>query len=220
MAKYWMEEVNDLNGTGKRITYPRIEIEHETTLDELADEAQARSSLTRGDFKSAITILADLITDKMGLGHSVRVDGMGTFTPLLSVRKDFEPEEIGGTTKRNAQSIEVKSIGFRPDRSWVKTANLRLRPSRSTRKSRRSSSTLTLQERIKAAQDFVNKNPCMTVRQYMDLTGLLHTTAAKELGQIVKDTTNGIASEGRGTHRLYVKAPEDSNRDEIGSKPE
>ena len=54
------------------------------------------------------------------------------------------------------------------------------------------------------AQDFLTTHPYMTVADYMALTGLSHTTAARELQQWGKTPETSILPKGQRTHRVYV----------------
>jgi hypothetical protein len=45
----------------------------------------------------------------------------------------------------------------------------------------------------------------MRVKQYMQLTGLGHTTAANELRAFSDDLSTGITIMGRGSAKVYIK---------------
>jgi hypothetical protein len=49
----------------------------------------------------------------------------------------------------------------------------------------------------------------MKVRDYMELTGLSHTVAAKELREFENDTASGITSIGRLAGKVYVRRLEE-----------
>lgn len=59
---------------------------------------------------------------------------------------------------------------------------------------------------MKIAQDFLTTHPYMTVADYMALTGLSHTTAARELQKWGTTPETGILPKGQRTHRVYVAA--------------
>lgn len=54
------------------------------------------------------------------------------------------------------------------------------------------------------AQNFLLKHPYLTVADYMELTGLSHTTAARELQTWSRTPDTGIQAKGQRTHRVYV----------------
>ena len=62
------------------------------------------------------------------------------------------------------------------------------------------------EKRLKIAQDFLTTHPYMTVADYMALTGLSHTTAARELQKWGTTPKTGILPKGQRTHRVYVAA--------------
>jgi hypothetical protein len=51
----------------------------------------------------------------------------------------------------------------------------------------------------------------MRVANYMELTGLSRTKATLELRAFRQDASTGIATIGRGSTKVYVKAPEALN---------
>ena len=65
------------------------------------------------------------------------------------------------------------------------------------------------EERLQKALDYLEENKLLKVRQYMELTGLGHTTAAKELRTFSRDGSSGIVSVGRGSAVVYVKGQSD-----------
>lgn len=207
MAKYRMEEMNDLNGTGRRRLYPRMELEGKVGLKELAREISGGTTFTPGDVIGVVGTLQRKIAQSLASGKSVKIDGLGTFSASLKLRKGCDPEFAGEAgSRRNAQNIVVGDVLFRPAKEWLSDINTLFRPVRSRRKSRRSSSKYTPEQRLARAVEFLNGSPYLTVEEYCRLTGLLHTTAAAELRRWAALAGSGIAAAGSGSHRVYVRA--------------
>ena len=153
-----------------------------------------------------IRTLAEEIVEQLFFNRCMHIDGLGTFTAKLGVRKDKEMDNFGeGTTKRNALSIEVSGVSFRPDKDLIREIDLRCDLERGGEE-RLKSPKLTLKERIAKARQFLKKNGFMHVDEYASLTGLSYSTASRELLKIASDSTSGIISQGRKSGKLYLLA--------------
>ena len=72
--------------------------------------------------------------------------------------------------------------------------------------SRLKNPTLTLEERIAKAHEFLGKYSTMNVSTYADITGLSVSTASRELRRLRNDPASGITCNGRGSNKVYVLA--------------
>lgn len=203
MAKYIMQESN-LPGEEKKL-FPRMKLWSQVPQEEIVKQIARSTSFSEGDINGLITALSNEIARRMGQGHSVKIDGLGTFSPALGLRegKERESGEVG-EERRNAQSICVSNIHFRADKRLIKDTGLHCIVERSTEKQRRSSTRYTPEERLALARNYLQENPMLTVTQYCSLTGLLRNAAAKELKQWALQEGSGIRVQGRGTHKVYV----------------
>ena len=57
------------------------------------------------------------------------------------------------------------------------------------------------------AKRFLSEHAMMTVSDYARLVGLSRTTASKELRKWLETNRKDIGTKGKGSHRIYVKAP-------------
>lgn len=209
-----MQESNLPNEEGKKVLFPRMVIHSQVDVDGLAKAMSYSSSFTPGDIKGLIAALADEMAYQMGMGNSVKIEGIGTFTPSLGLRKGFERESgEAGDTRRNASAICVDNIDFRADRRLVANTGSHCMLERSKGNFRRSSQVFSPQERLQRALDFLETHPVLTVLDYCRLTGLLRDAAARELKRWREDPETGIGSIGRGTHKVYVKRRQSVNED-------
>ena len=92
MAEYQMQTSNLPNEDGEKILFPRIKIWGQVDLDYLAQRINYASTFTPGDIIGLVKSLTQAIAREMGEGHSVKVDGLGVFTPSLGLREGFERE--------------------------------------------------------------------------------------------------------------------------------
>ncbi|OKZ07330.1 MAG: DNA-binding protein [Bacteroides oleiciplenus] len=205
MAEYEMQEMNLPNKEGKRVLYPRLVQRGQADTEYIARILSQKSSFSKGDVTGLLQELADELAYQMGQGKSVKLDGIGTFVPALTLRKDRE-RETGeeDSTRRNARSIAVGGINFRPEKSLVAYTNYHCELERSQQKFHRSSQKFTPEQRLQRAKQYLSEHPYMTVSDYCRLTGLRHTTASLELKKWAGQSETTITTSGRGTHKVYI----------------
>lgn len=209
MAEYDMQELTLPNEDGKRILYPRMKLYGQKDLEYIADQVSYGTTFSRGEIRGLVQSIADEVARSMAQGYSVKIDGLGIFTPALGLRpgKERESDEEGGT-HRNAASICMKDINFKVDKDLLYETGRRCNLERASHKEfRRSSQIFAPQERIERAKEFMRKHTFMSVADYCRITGLLKTTAANELKAWAAQPDTGIDYHGRGTHKLYILRP-------------
>lgn len=207
MIKYYQQEMPDLSKTGEKKSYYRLQSTHNISYDELLKHiSRGRGSVDEGTIVSSVIQLVETMVQYMTLGHSVTIDGLGTFRCSLGMKdgkKVKEPEE--GGPKVTIDSIEVKTVRFKPDKKFVDELNDTIHmESGGYKKLRKIQSTL--EERRQLALQFLEENPWISVRDYMQLTHLKRTAATTELRQLAQTADSGIKAYGRGSHRVYIKA--------------
>lgn len=206
MARYIMEEMPDIQKTGKKITYPKFARIDNADLKVLAERVGSVSGFSAGDIEGVLLQTAIEMAHLMAEGRSVKIDGIGTFTPALTLGKDKEREEAGeGGTHRNAQSIFIGGVNFRVDRRMIRNISNRCRLERAPWKRQYSSNKLTPEQRLALAVKYLESHPFLTVSEYRRMTGLLQTAATNELKQWGHQPDSGIGIAGRGVHRVYIK---------------
>ena len=206
MAMYEMQESNLPGKDGERVLFPRMKLWGQMDLDEITKNICRASTFSPGDVKGLVMALAQEIAHGMAEGRSVKIDGLGVFTPALGLREGFE-RETGkeGDRRRNATSICLDRIHFRADKELLQETARHCTLERSTWKFHKSSTHLTPEQRLEMAREYLAEHPYLTVANYAALTGLLRNAAAKELKRWAEDQTSGIGSSGRGTHKVYVR---------------
>lgn len=208
MAKYIKQEVPDMQGTGEsRVSYRLKRERHYTGEQFMAHVRQANPHLS-AEVKSAVELLTAQLAGLMAQGHSVTIDGLGTFSATIGVRPQAEVDTfVEGEPTRNAQSLRVKGVNFRPARELVAATDAACELKRGgTRRVRRVSTTPD--ERLQMAVSYLQEHPTMSVSQYSRLTGLSRTAACVELRKFRQQPSSGVATIGLGSHKLYVAAPE------------
>lgn len=207
MPQYIKKEMPDMSGTGEKKAYYKLKTWRKLDSDEFVKRC---SSIHRAYGKSVIqgvlTAVCEHLAYEISNGYSVKIDGLGTFTAKLGVRKDKEMESFEeGSTKRNALSIEVQGVLFRADKNLISEIDRNCDLERGGEERLRKPKT-TLEQRTEKARQFLRKNAFMHVDEYASLTGLSYSTASRELRKIASDPTSGIISQGRKSGKLYLLA--------------
>ncbi|MBO5795091.1 MAG: DNA-binding protein [Bacteroides sp.] len=205
MAKYVKQEMNDLNGSGKKRAYYRLETIRNLSGEEFIEIMAGRhAGVNPAIVKQVLYQAAEDMAFYMAMGYTVTLDSIGTFRPSLGMRRGKQMEAMEeGSTKRNAQSICVNDINFKPAKRLIKRTNDECELERAgTNKLHRS--PYTKEERLKMAQEFLGSHPFMRVRDYIVLTGLSRTTASTELREFSQQPDSGIGWTGSGSSKLYI----------------
>lgn len=207
MAKYIKQEMIDLTGKGEEKIYYRLQTERNIGFDELAQEIELRHGImNRGLVKNVMTHVVDAMAELLGKGHSVSIDGLGTFRASLGLKEEKEMDTFDGDeTKRNARSLRLTGINYRADKEFVKNANRHCKLERAG-EARLHHSPYSKEERLKLALQYLVKHGAMRVVDYMDMTKLSRTKAAMELKEFGEDILSGITYIGRGSAKVYVRA--------------
>ncbi|MBP1630269.1 MAG: hypothetical protein H6Q15_1162 [Bacteroidetes bacterium] len=79
----------------------------------VASDIMDLSSLSKGDVLNSLSSLSDVLRSHLSLGHSVKLDGIGTFSISITSNPSDDPEKI------DARSIKVSKICFRADPELV-----------------------------------------------------------------------------------------------------
>lgn len=212
-AKYTMQEMNSLQKDGETLLYPRMIIQNCCSTEELARMVAKDTTFSAGEIKGIIDQLAQRMAWEMANGNSVKIEGIGTFTPSLSLKDGKAREEPDGDApKRNAASIEVSRINFRPAKKLVQETDRHCRLERDAKKSALHVSQYTPEQRLEMAKQYLNAHLTMTVSEYAAMTGLSRTTASRELRKWLETNRNAIGIKGKGSHRVYVKPSGEDRR--------
>lgn len=113
-----------------------------------------------------------------------------------------------GTPKLNARSLKIDGVSFQADKKLIVNVDKRCDLKRAGT-SRLCRSPFTKEERLQKAQEYLKSHGAMKVKHYVELTGLSHTVAAKELREFENDAVSGITSIGRLAGKVYVRRMEE-----------
>ena len=177
----------------------------QTETKEIVENISKNSTFTTGEISGIIEMMTREVAYRMAMGYSVKIDGLGVFTPSLALRKPAnENDEEDDARKRNATSIYLNNINFKADKEFIRQTAVNCKLKRSKTKFRQSSQKLLPEERLKRAQEYLKENGVMNIGDYCRITGLLRNTAANELRKWREMPETGIDTKGRGTHKVYI----------------
>ena len=210
MAKYIKQEMTDLSGKGEEKVYYRLQSERNIDFEELAEHVGRHNGMmSRGLIVNVMEHVVDVMAELLGEGHSVTIDGLGTFKASIGLEKDKEMDTFDvDESKRNARSLRLTGINYRADKVLIREANRHCKLERAG-EARLHHSPYSKEERLKLALQYLEEHGAMRVVEYMELTGLSRTKAAMELKEFRQDLTSGITFIGRGSAKVYVRATEE-----------
>ena len=118
MAKYIKQEMTDLSGKGEEKVYYRLQSERNIDFNALAEYVGRHNGMmSKGLVINVMEHVVDAMAELLGKGHSVTIDGLGTFRASLGLEKDKVMDTFDGDeTKRNARSLRLTGINYRADK--------------------------------------------------------------------------------------------------------
>ena len=204
---YCKQEMPDLRGTGEQKSYFRpikyTNISGEQLFKRMGMDG---SGLSEEAMYAAVRIIRETLIHYLSIGHTVTIDGLGSFRLSLGLKdgKKMEPtDDESDETKRNAQSVEVKKVIFKVDRGFLDDLNEKVVLERGETRKIKSPGT-SEEERLQMALNYLESHPFFHAKEYAELTGLSLTSARYELRKFVADEASGLGTSGKGTHIVYV----------------
>ena len=192
--------------TGKQKVFYRMKVERNIDFQEFIQQVCSHhKGITRGEALRVLVSASETLAELLGEGYSVTLDDWGTFKATIGLEEGKEVDTLDGDeSKRNARSLHLNGVNFQADKKLVRNARHRCKLERAgvVRVNR---SPYTKEERLQKALEYLEENKVLKVGQYMELTGLAHTTAANELRTFSRDGSSGIISVGRRPAVVYVK---------------
>ena len=210
MARYIKQELPDLHKTGEKKAYYRMKTKRKIDFNQFVDLISSHNSgISRGEAFRVLMHATDILAELLAQGYSVTIDEMGTFKATIGLVSDKEMDSFEeGTPKLNARSLRVDGVSFQADKRLIANVDKRCDLKRAG-VSRLCRSPFSKEERLQKALEYLNAHGAMKVKDYMELTSLSHTVAAKELREFEDDTASGITSIGRLAGKVYVRRMEE-----------
>ena len=175
--------------------FPRITDSEIVNEQQLAELVASHGTLSRGNVKTALNDLAEVIAGLLKEGKTISIPSLGSFK--LSIGTD---SEIPPDSDRRMQNIIVRGVNFQPDQElldaigkptflWKPTTGVAIAP--------------TLEQIIPQLLTYFNAHDSITRDEFERIFGLKRTTAYMRLKELVK--MGVIVAVGNGRERKYLR---------------
>lgn len=203
MPNYILKELNEEMTNGRKVIFPKMQVyslhDYETVLRHMHTYA---GSFSEGTMRGVIEALVGTMEIWMPLGHSMKIDGLGTFSLSLG----FDDQEDNEDAKPKYRHICVKGVNFKPDARLVEMLNRNARFEKAApevvvpKKCK-----YTMEERMAKALEVIDRNGYMTLAEYAGATGLCRSAACNDLKGLVALPGSPITTRGSGSHKVWVR---------------
>lgn len=207
MAKYKLQEMPDMDESGKRRVYPKMVINRTLDTKDLIEKMKLyRRAFSPSIIEGVVTDLEDMLVEVLSMGYNVKLDGIGAFSLSLGF-EDEKPTEIQEEgDKMLYRKVGVKGVNFKVAPEMVK----RIRRETDLERDMGGVTVLkkklyTREERIARALQVIERNGYITLTDYAYINNLNRCTASKELREITSDKSSPIDGRGSGSHKVWVK---------------
>ena len=212
MAKYKLQELNDMRDEGKRRVYPKMVTNRTLSRKEFVKMMQNyHRGISESTTEAVLTDVVDMLTDMLSMGYNVNLEGFGTFSLSLGFEDDKPKEMQTDDDMMKYRKVGVKNVNFNSSPEFVKAVKMEtdcdLEREMSGVKVIRKQ-LYSREERIARALEVIEKNGVLTLGDYASINNLSRTSASLELKEITADRTSPIGSMGSGSHKVWVKRKE------------
>ena len=212
MAKYKLQELNDMRDEGKRRVYPKMVTNRTLSRKEFVKMMQNyHRGISESTTEAVLTDVVDMLADMLSMGYNVNLEGFGTFSLSLGFEDDKPTEMQTDDDMMKYRKVGVKNVNFNSSPEFVKAVKMEtdcdLEREMSGVKVIRKQ-LYSKEERIARALEVIEKNGVLTLGDYASINNLSRTAASMELKELTNDKTSPIDSLGRGSHKVWVKRKE------------
>uniref|UniRef100_UPI003FEFA0D6 HU family DNA-binding protein n=1 Tax=Prevotella sp. TaxID=59823 RepID=UPI003FEFA0D6 len=212
MAKYKLQELNDMRDEGKRRVYPKMVTNRTLSRKEFVKMMQNyHRGISESITEAVLTDVVDMLADMLSMGYNVNLEGFGTFSLSLGFEDDKPTEMQTDDDMMKYRKVGVKNVNFNSSPEFVKAVKMEtdcdLEREMSGVKVIRKQ-LYSKEERIARALDVIEKNGVLTLGDYASINNLSRTAASMELKELTCDKSSPIDSLGRGSHKVWVKRKE------------
>lgn len=207
MAKYKLQEMPDMDESGKRRVYPKMVINRTLDTKDLIEKMKLyRRAFSPSIIEGVVMDLEDMLVEVLSMGYNVKLDGIGAFSLSLGF-EDEKPTEIQEEgDKMLYRKVGVKGVNFKVAPEMVK----KIRRETDLERDMGGVTVLkkklyTREERIARALQVIERNGYITLTDYAYINNLNRCTASKELREITSDKSSPIDGRGSGSHKVWVK---------------
>ena len=207
MAKYLLQEMNDVRNTGKRAVYPKVVINQTLGTEEFIDVLHDRlRTVDKGVLRGVISGIADSLVSLLSKGNNVTLDEIGTFSMSLKFLDDKPTEIQEEDDQMLYRRVGVKDLNFKISPKLIRDLQMNTRFERMMAGARELKKNFyTLEQRIENALAIIDEKGHITLGEYAKVNNLSRTTASKELAKITADPTMPIDYTGQASHKIWIR---------------
>ena len=203
MPNYILKELNKELTDGKKVVFPKMQTYSQHDFETVLKHMQTYAgNFSEGTMRAVIDALVETMKSWMPMGHSMKIDGLGTFSLSLGF-KDKDTDEDPKTKYRH---ICIKGINFKPDAKLIAALNKQAdfeRAEKDVVVPKKCS--YTTGERIEKAQAIIANNGFMTLSDYARATGQCRSAASNDLKRLTALPDSPIATRGSGSHKVWIR---------------
>lgn len=203
MPNYILKELNKELTDGKKVVFPKMQTYSQHDFETVLNHMQTYAgNFSEGTMRAVIDALVETMKSWMPMGHSMKIDGLGTFSLSLGF-KDKDTDEEPKTKYRH---ICIKGINFKPDAKLIAALNKQAdfeRAEKDVVVPKKCS--YTTGERIEKAQAIIANNGFMTLSDYARATGQCRSAASNDLKRLTALPDSPIATRGSGSHKVWIR---------------
>lgn len=201
-AYYDLFEKPDVNKTGeKQPLYARFIPKGTMGRKEFLDRVHLFTGISRSLLEGAMSAFMDELRDCLADGWTVELGELGYFTPSLSCTRDvMDKKEL------RAASVMLRGLNFRLSKEFYNELNKKIRLERhpqSASHSQSSAPLLSVEQRFRVLDEYLQQNPCINRAQYARLTGRSVKQAVTDLNLFIEEGL--LKRHGAGRNVVYVR---------------
>ena len=203
MPNYILKELNKELTDGKKVVFPKMQTYSQHDFETVLKHMQTYAgNFSEGTMRAVIDALVETMKSWMPMGHSMKIDGLGTFSLSLGF-KDKDTDEDPKTKYRH---ICIKGINFKPDAKLIAALNKQAEFERAEKDVVVSKKcNYTTSERLEKAQAIIANNGFMTLSDYARATGQCRSAASNDLKRLTTLPDSPIATRGSGSHKVWIR---------------
>ena len=207
MAKYLLQEMNDVRNTGKRTVYPKMVTDQTLTTKEFIDELHKHlRTVDKGVLTGVMCGMADTLSSLLSRGYNVTLDDIGTFSMSLKFIDDKSTEIQEEDDRLLYRRVGVKDINFKTSPEMLHELRRVTKFERVMAGARVLKKNLyTLEQRIENALAIIDEKGHITLGEYAKVNNLSRTAASNELAKITADPTMPIDYTGQASHKIWIR---------------
>ena len=201
-AYYDLFEKPDVNKTGKQQPlYARFIPKGTIEQKEFLNRVHLFTGISRSLLEGAMSAFMDELRDCLADGCTVEVGELGYFPPSLSCQREvMEKKEL------RAASVRLRGLNFRVSKEFYKELDKKMQLERhpqSASKSESSVPLLSVEQRFRLLEEYLQQYPCINRAQYARLTGRSVKQAVTDLNLFIEDGL--LMKHGAGRNVVYLR---------------